>query len=107
MSNAARDIFKDIDDLKEAGMPEAQAKAIIRIHTSIQEAAVTKAELKSELEELERRLEAKITTEVGSVKQEMGSIKSSMEANFFYLRWMFMSILAVGVGIGIKVLFHF
>jgi hypothetical protein len=121
MSNAARDIFKDVEDLKEAGMPEAQAKAILRIqHASIQEGAVTKAELKTELlaletkieekiDGLERRLEEKfekINTEMGSMKQDMGSMKSFMEANFLYLRWMFMSILAVGGGIAIKVFFQ-
>ena len=67
--SAMIDTLQTAEDLKAAGMPETQAKAVSRVLGGALEGGdlVTKGFLKSELEGMEARLTLKLTAIVGAL----------------------------------------
>ena len=77
MATIVFDTHRAIQNLKAAGIAEAQAEAVVALFSS---AFVDNVATKADLQQLERRLEQKLEYEVRSIRSDMQAMEERAQA---------------------------
>ena len=81
------DTHEEIQYLKDAGVPEQEAAAIVRLHAKKGEDLATKSDLKLEIFALKSELKEEISELKNELKEDISKLRNSMDKIDVNLNW--------------------